>query len=54
MKLTPSALASRIVQVVKDPRMKAAAMAMAARMQSDNGPEAASDLVEQAMKWNRT
>ena len=53
MKLTADTLASRIVQVLKDPRMKTAAMAIAARMQSDNGPETAADLVEKAMKWNR-
>ena len=53
MKLTATTLASRIVEVLRDPRMKTAAMAIAARMQSDDGPETAADLVEQTMKWNK-
>jgi UDP:flavonoid glycosyltransferase YjiC (YdhE family) len=41
-------LASRITEVLNDPRMKNAAMAMSARMQGDNGPETAADLIESA------
>ena len=33
-------------EVIDNPRMKQAAMAMSARMQSDNGPETAADLIE--------
>ncbi len=39
-------LASRIREVIDNPRMKQAAMAMSARMRSDNGPETAADLIE--------
>jgi len=42
-------LASRIMEVIGDPRMKQAAMAMSARMQHDNGPERAADLIERSM-----
>ncbi len=49
MKLTAPTLASRINEVLSNPRMKAAAMAISARMQSDNGPETAADLIEKAM-----
>ena len=42
-------LASRIRDVIDDPRMKQAAMAMSARMQHDNGPEMAADLIEKSM-----
>lgn len=42
-------LAARISEVLGDPRMKQAAMAMSARMQSDNGPETAADLIERSM-----
>jgi len=42
-------LASRITEVIGDPRMKQAAMAMRARMQGDNGPETAADLIEKSM-----
>jgi sterol 3beta-glucosyltransferase len=54
-------LASRITEVLSNPRMKEAAMAMSARMQSDNGAETAADLIESAfahaatadrLKWN--
>ena len=41
-------LASRISEVVGNARMKEAAMAMSARMQDDNGPETAADLIESA------
>jgi len=41
-------LASRITEVLNNPRMKEAAMAMSARMQNDNGPETAADLIESA------
>jgi UDP:flavonoid glycosyltransferase YjiC (YdhE family) len=53
MKLTARTLAARITQVLQDPRMKTAATAIAARMQSDNGPETAADLVEKTMGWNK-
>jgi hypothetical protein len=33
--------------------MKQAAIAMSGRMQSDNGPEMAADLIEQSMGWNK-
>ena len=42
-------LASRIRDVIDDPRMKQAAMAMSARMQHDNGPEMAADLIDKSM-----
>ena len=42
-------LAARISEVIADPRMKNAAMAMSARMQHDNGPETAADLIEKSM-----
>ena len=48
-KLTAPALADRIKQVIGDPRMKQAAMAISVQMQSDNGPETAADLVERAV-----
>jgi UDP:flavonoid glycosyltransferase YjiC (YdhE family) len=50
---TAKTLAARITEVLNNPRMKAAAMAMSARMQSDNGPGTAADLIEHRMKWNR-
>ena len=42
-------LAARITEVIATPRMKKAAMAMSARMQDDNGPETAADLIEKSM-----
>ena len=42
-------LAARITKVIADPRMKNAATAMSARMQHDNGPETAADLIETSM-----
>lgn len=42
------ALASRIREVIDNPKMKQAAMAMSARMQNDNGPETAAELIESA------
>lgn len=42
-------LASRIREVLDNPKMKQAAMAMSARMQHDNGPETAADLIERSM-----
>ena len=45
-------LAARITEVIADPRMKNAAMAMSARMQRDNGPETAADLIEKSMSDN--
>lgn len=48
--LTARKLASRLTDVLNDPRMKAAAMAMSARMQSDNGPETAADMIEKVLK----
>ena len=44
-RLTAPALAARIRTALQQPRMKAAAMAMSARMQSDNGPETAADMI---------
>ena len=41
-------LASRIREAIDNPKMKHAAMAMSARMQHDNGPETAADLIESA------
>ena len=46
-------LASRISDVINNPRMKHAAMAMSARMQSDNGPETAADLIERFQNFHR-
>jgi sterol 3beta-glucosyltransferase len=46
---TAKKLASRITQVIDSPRMKEAAMAMSAKMRSDNGPERAADLIEESM-----
>ena len=43
-------LASRIMKVINAPRMKQAAMEISARMQADNGPETAADLIERAMR----
>jgi sterol 3beta-glucosyltransferase len=42
-------LASRITDVLNNPEMKAAAVRMQARVQSDNGPETAADLIETTM-----
>jgi sterol 3beta-glucosyltransferase len=44
-------LASRISEVTNSPRMKQAAMAMSARMQDDNGPETAADLIERFQRF---
>lgn len=52
-KLAAEPLASRITQVLSDARMKQAALAIAARMQSDNGPETAAELIERSMGWNK-
>jgi UDP:flavonoid glycosyltransferase YjiC (YdhE family) len=52
-KLAAKPLASRITQVLSDPRMTQAARAIAARMQADNGPETAADLIERSMGWNK-
>jgi UDP:flavonoid glycosyltransferase YjiC (YdhE family) len=43
---TAAKLASRISEVVNNPKMKQAAMAMSARMRHDNGPETAARLIE--------
>ena len=51
-RLTARALASRITEVLGNPRMKPAAMAISARMQLDNGPETAADMIEASMGWN--
>ncbi len=48
-RLSAALLAGRITQAIGDARMKQAAMAIGARMQSDNGPETAADLIERAM-----
>jgi UDP:flavonoid glycosyltransferase YjiC (YdhE family) len=52
-RLNAATLASRITQVLTTPQMKQAAMEMSLRMQSDNGPETAADLIEQSMGWNK-
>ena len=52
-KLTAKALAGRISEVMNNPRMKAAAMAISGRMQHDNGPETAAGMVEQVLKARR-
>ncbi len=49
-KWSAQALASRIREVTGNSRMKEAAMAMSARMRSDNGPETAADMIEAAMR----
>ena len=49
-KWNATALASRITEVMGNPRMKEAAAAMSVRMRSDNGPETASDMIEAAMR----
>ncbi len=51
--LTAKKLAARIAGVLNDPRMKSAAMAMRARMQSDNGPETAADMIEKVCPPSR-
>jgi sterol 3beta-glucosyltransferase len=48
-KLTTNALASRLKEVLGNPRMQQAAAAMSARMQSDDGPETAATLIERAI-----
>ena len=52
-RFTAATLASRITEVLTTPRMKQAAMAISSRMQTDNGPETAADLIEQSMGWNK-
>jgi UDP:flavonoid glycosyltransferase YjiC (YdhE family) len=47
-KLTAAALAERIKATIGNAGMKHAAMAISERMQSDNGPETAVDLIESA------
>jgi UDP:flavonoid glycosyltransferase YjiC (YdhE family) len=49
-KLTAAALAARIRQTVGNPRMKDSALSMQRRMASDNGPQTAASLIEQAMR----
>ena len=49
MKFSAHALASGIKDVLAAPQMKRAAMAMRTRMQADNGPETAADLIEKSM-----
>jgi UDP:flavonoid glycosyltransferase YjiC (YdhE family) len=48
-KLTAHALAARIREVLTTPAMKSSAAALSARMQNDNGPQRAADLIESAM-----
>jgi sterol 3beta-glucosyltransferase len=48
-KLTAKALAARISQALSTPAMKSSAVAISARMQNDNGPQRAADLIESAM-----
>ena len=52
-RLTAATLASRITEVLTTPQMTQAAIAIGSRMQADNGPETAADLIEQSMGWNR-
>lgn len=52
-KLTATALASRLRQVLGNDRMKQAAMTIRNRMQADNGAETAADMIEKVMGWNR-
>jgi len=47
-RLNAATLASRITEVLTTQRMKQAAIAISARMQADNGPERAADLIESA------
>ena len=49
MQWSAKKLASRITEVLGNPRLKQAAMAMSTRMQNDNGPETAADLIERSM-----
>jgi sterol 3beta-glucosyltransferase len=49
IKLTASALAARIKSVLGHPQMKQAAMAIAARMRPDDGPETAATLIERSI-----
>ena len=48
--LSAETLASRIRDVIGDPRMKKRAMEIAERMKSDNGPETAAKLVEEVCR----
>jgi len=48
-KLAANALAARIRQVLNTPAMKSSALAISARMENDNGPQRAADLIESAM-----
>ena len=52
-KLAAAPLASRISEVLEAPQMRAAARSMSARMQRDNGPGTAADLIERVMGWNK-
>ena len=49
-RFTAPTLASRITEVLSTPRMKQAAMAIRSRMQADNGPERAADLIESTVR----
>lgn len=49
-KLAPKRLAARIEQALSDATMKTRAAAIAEQMRSDNGPETASDLIEESMR----
>ena len=53
-RLTADALAGRIRETAGNPRMKAAAESIQRRMANDDGPRTASEMIESAMKWNRT
>lgn len=53
MSLTSAKLAARLTEVVKTPQMKMAAMRMRERMQGDNGPEIAANLIESAFAPRR-
>jgi UDP:flavonoid glycosyltransferase YjiC (YdhE family) len=48
--LSAALLAARIAEAIAGGRMRRAALAISARMQSDNGPETAADLIESVQK----
>jgi sterol 3beta-glucosyltransferase/vancomycin aglycone glucosyltransferase len=52
-KWSAPALAARIRQVVGNPRMKTAALAIQKRMAPDDGPATAANLIEESMRWNK-
>jgi sterol 3beta-glucosyltransferase len=52
-KWSAAALADRLRETIGNPAMSQAAIAMSGRMQNDNGPETAADLIEQSIGWNK-